>query len=122
VTWGRAVLLAAWAAAVSLCLSVVILADAGQQTREFAVVGRDYAFAPATIEVRENDIVRVVFRAVDVPHAFTIDEFRIAKRAAAGQAVVIEFRADRSGRFEIYCSLTADDRCRRMKGQLVVKP
>jgi heme/copper-type cytochrome/quinol oxidase subunit 2 len=117
----RAALLAAWAAALLFGLYVVIRADTGQ-TREFAVVGNEFVFAPRTLSVSQNDIVRVVFRAEDIPHTFTIDEYRIAKRAAAGQTVVIEFRADHPGRFEIYCSLTSDDRCRRMKGELVVKP
>jgi len=121
-TWLRAALLGAWASALLLCLGIVIRADAGQQAREFSVVGSDFAFAPPTIDVRQNDVVRVVFRADDIPHAFTIDEYRIAKRAAAGQTVVIEFRADRAGRFVIYCSLTTDDRCRRMKGELLVRP
>jgi cytochrome c oxidase subunit II len=119
----RTALHGVWTAAVLFCLCSIALRAAGRlQIREFTVVGNDFAFAPATIEVRQNDLVRVTFRAQDIPHTFTIDEYRIAKRAAAGQTVVIEFRADRAGRFEIYCSLTSDDRCRRMTGQLIVRP
>jgi heme/copper-type cytochrome/quinol oxidase subunit 2 len=119
----RAALPAAWAAVLFLLLCAEFT-HAGRrvQTREFSMTGNDFAFAPAMIEVHQNDLVRVTFQAQDIPHTFTIDEYRIAKRAAAGQAVVIEFRADRAGRFEIYCSLTTDDRCRRMKGQLIVRP
>jgi heme/copper-type cytochrome/quinol oxidase subunit 2 len=85
------------------------------------VTANDFAFSPARIEVRQNEIVRITFHAVDIPHTFTIDEYRIAKRAAIGQTIVFEFRADRPGTFPIYCSLTIDERCRRMKGELVVK-
>ena len=64
--------------------------------------------------------MKITFTAADIAHGFAIDEYRIAKRAAAGQTIVFEFRADRPGRFKIYCNLTADDRCRQMVGELVV--
>ena len=92
------------------------------QTHECDVVGRDFAFNPPRLEVRQNDLVRIRFRADDIPHAIAIDEYRINRRAGIGQTIVIEFRADRAGSFPIYCSLTADERCRRMKGELIVRP
>jgi nitrous-oxide reductase len=97
-------------------------AESRPATAEFTVTAKDFAFAPARLEVRQNDIVRITFRAVDIPHTLTIDEYRISKRAAIGQTIVFEFRADRAGTFPIYCNLTADQRCRRMKGTLVVTP
>ena len=54
-------------------------------------------------------------------HSITIDEYRISKRAAAGQSVVLEFRADRTGTVTFYCNMMQDERCRNMKGQLVVR-
>jgi cytochrome c oxidase subunit 2 len=91
------------------------------QTREFSVEGNQFAFSPARIEVQRNDLVKITFTARDVAHSFTVDEYRIAKRAGAGQTVVFEFRADRSGPFTFYCNLSQDDRCRSMRGELVVK-
>lgn len=89
--------------------------------REFSVTGRDHAFSPARIEVQRDDVVKVTFTAADIPHSFTCDSYRISKRAGAGQSVTFEFRADQTGTFEFYCNLSADDRCRGMKGQLVVR-
>jgi heme/copper-type cytochrome/quinol oxidase subunit 2 len=111
-------------AAVLLCSSFRAGPTAAQplQANECTVTANDFAFSPSRIEVRQGEIVRITFRAVDIPHTFTIDEYRIAKRAAIGQTIVFEFRADRAGSFKIYCNLTADDRCKRMKGELVVKP
>jgi heme/copper-type cytochrome/quinol oxidase subunit 2 len=117
----------------SVCLAVVLAVlfppwavaarwQGAERPREFAVVGRDFAYAPARIEVRQNEAVRITFTASDIAHGFAIDEYRIAKRAAAGQTIVLEFRADRPGRFRIYCNLTADDRCRQMVGELLVQP
>jgi cytochrome c oxidase subunit 2 len=97
-------------------------AAAQERVRTVEVTARRYAFAPDTIEVGQDELLRVVFTAEDVPHSFTIDEYRIAKRAEPGRPVRFEFRADRAGRFTYYCNLKSDDGCRDMRGTLVVHP
>jgi len=111
-------------AALLLCSSIRAESTSAPalQAHECTVTANDFAFSPSRIEVRQGEIVRITFQAIDIPHTFIIDEYRIAKRAAIGQTIVFEFRADRAGSFRIYCNLTADDRCKRMKGELVVKP
>jgi heme/copper-type cytochrome/quinol oxidase subunit 2 len=93
----------------------------GPQAREVAIKGDQFAFSPSQIDVQKDDLVKITFTAVDMPHSFTIDGYRIAKRAGAGQSVVFEFRADRDGEHVFYCNLAQDDRCRQMKGKLVVR-
>ena len=90
-------------------------------TREFTIDGDRFAFAPARLEVNKDDVVKITFTAKDIAHSFTIDNYRIAKRAAAGQTVTFEFRADQPGNHRFYCNLTTDDRCKRMEGTLVVR-
>ena len=103
-------------------LALASLAARNQgQVREFNVTGNANAFAPGRIEVQKDDLVKITFTAVDIAHSFTIDSYRIAKRAGAGQSVVFEFRADQPGTFTYYCNLTQDDKCRQMKGELVVR-
>jgi heme/copper-type cytochrome/quinol oxidase subunit 2 len=110
--------------AILLCSSSArdVSAAKALQEHEFTVTANDFAFSPSRIEVHQGEIVRITFHAVDIPHTFIIDEYRIAKRAGIGQTITFEFRADRVGTFGIYCNLTTDDRCKRMKGELVVKP
>jgi heme/copper-type cytochrome/quinol oxidase subunit 2 len=91
------------------------------QVREFAVVGNNHSFSPNRIEVQKDDLVKITFTASDMAHSFTNERYRIAKRAGKGQTVTFEFRADQTGTSEFYCNLSADDRCRDMKGTLVVK-
>ena len=91
------------------------------QVREFTIEGNQFAFSPARIDVQKDDLVKVTFTARDMAHSFTIDEYRIAKRAGTGQTVVFEFRADRTGPFTFYCNLSQNDRCRNMKGHLEVR-
>jgi heme/copper-type cytochrome/quinol oxidase subunit 2 len=54
-------------------------------------------------------------------HSFTIDDYRISKRANQGQTVTFEFRADKAGAFPFYCNLSFDEKCKDMKGTLTVK-
>jgi cytochrome c oxidase subunit 2 len=89
--------------------------------RDFAITGGQYAFRPNTITVERNDVVKIVFTAEDIAHSFTIDSYRISKRAGAGQSVTFEFRADQPGTFDYYCNLSLDSKCKSMRGRLIVK-
>ena len=116
--------LAAWSGAGSAApRAAVLAAQASSQPREVRVVARRYSYSPNRIEVQEGDLVKVTLETEDIPHSFTVDEpYRIAKRATPGRPVVFEFRADQSGSFQFYCNLTAEDGCRDMRGELVVRP
>jgi heme/copper-type cytochrome/quinol oxidase subunit 2 len=94
--------------------------DQAPVQRDVAVTAKKYAFEPGRIEVNQNDLVRVTLRSGDIPHSFTVDSYRIAKRVGTGQTVTFEFRADQAGTFPIYCNLRQEDGCRNMRGELVV--
>jgi heme/copper-type cytochrome/quinol oxidase subunit 2 len=96
--------------------------DAAQPQRAFAITASKYQFAPQKLEVDQNDLVKITLTAADIAHSFTIDDYRIAKRAGAHQTVTFEFRADRPGTFRFYCNLKQDERCKEMQGELVVHP
>ena len=70
----------------------------------------------------QGDLVTIELKTEDIAHSLTIDDYRIAKRINPGRPVTLEFRAERSGTFPFYCNLQIDDGCRRMRGELVVKP
>ncbi len=75
-----------------------------QSKREFSVSARRYAYTvdgrdEAQIRVALDDIVRVTFSAEDIPHSFTIDEYRISRRAEPGKPVTFEFHANQVGEF-----------------------
>jgi heme/copper-type cytochrome/quinol oxidase subunit 2 len=101
---------------------------AAQVKRDFAVSARKYEYRvgdqpDAVIKVRQDDLVRVRFTAEDIPHSFTIDEYRISRRAERGKPISFEFHANQVGTFRIYCNLTIDDRClRELQGTLIVEP
>jgi heme/copper-type cytochrome/quinol oxidase subunit 2 len=102
-------------------LSALLLRAQEGSERRFTVSAHKYAFSPERLEVQQDDVVRITFSTSDIPHSFTIDKYRIAKRVESDKPIVFEFRADQPGRFPIYCNLTADEGCKKMVGELVVK-
>ena len=95
--------------------------DQAPNRPEFTIVARDFHYSPERIEVTQDDLVKLTVRSEDVAHSFTIDEYRIVRRVAAGGTTTFEFRADRAGTFNYYCSLTSEPGHATMKGQLVVR-
>ena len=116
---------------VGVCLALVvtsIAAAVAQSKRDVAMSAKKYTFTisgadKAELKVDQDDLVRITLTSEDIPHSFTLPEYRIQKRVEPGKDVSFEFRADRPGRFDFYCSLT-NDRCRErgMVGSLIVTP
>ena len=107
---------------ISLAAAVATAQDQGPTEKPFAVRVRRFAFEPPRIEVNQDDLVKIELSTEDIAHSLTIDEYRIAKRVGPGHPVIFEFRADRAGTFPYYCNLQIEDGCRRMRGELVVRP
>jgi len=109
--------------ALAVVCSVGVLAQA---KRDFEVSAKKYRFtisgtdAPE-IRVSQDDLVRITLSSEDIPHSFTLPDYRIQKRVEPGRPVTFEFRAERAGRFDFHCSLT-NDNCREhgMAGTLIV--
>lgn len=111
-------------------LAILVLFGAiltAQARRDVTVSARKYAYRvddqdAAVIRARQDDIVRVTFSAEDIPHSFTIDEYRISRRAEPGKPSTFEFHANQVGEFRIYCNLAIDERCRtELHGSLIVE-
>lgn len=110
------------AALVVACLGAGVTAqDTAPNRRAFTVVARDGAFAPDRLEVVKDDLVTITLTSGDGPYSFAIDEYRLMKRTGAGQSITFQFRAARTGKFLFYCNLSSEERCRDMKGTLVVQ-
>jgi plastocyanin len=110
-----------------LVLSVMLLAaglaaqEPAQNRRDFTITARDHTFTPDTLEVTQDDLVKITLTSEDRPASFAIDAYRIIKRVAGHSSVTFEFRADQAGTFPFYCNLTKDPGCKEMKGILKVK-
>jgi cytochrome c oxidase subunit 2 len=103
-----------------LSFAGICLAEEPTEQREIKVIARKYAFEPKTITVRKGDHVRLVVTSEDVAHGIAIQEFNVDQRIDAKKSKVVEFTADREGRFRISCSVFCGDGHADMEGELVV--
>ena len=127
----RASGVALWVIAMALTVLVSgAVALVAQNKRDFGVTAKRYSFTvsgsdSSELRVTQDDLVKITFSAEDIPHSFTglgNNPYRIDRRAEPGKPVMIQFRADTPGTFEIGCSLTIDPRCQReMRAKLIVE-
>lgn len=118
-----------WAAWV--LLSVAVLGSHAQDAASAAgvagevgaikVTAKKYEFNPSVISVKKGEEVRLVITAVDRDHGFKLEAFNINQKLKKGEAVTIEFTADRPGTFPFQCSRFCGLGHGKMKGKLVVE-
>ncbi|MBI1969420.1 cytochrome c oxidase subunit II [Candidatus Woesearchaeota archaeon] len=103
--------------------SVVLPAEAPttQAPVEISVIAKRFSFSPDPIRVKKGDRVILKITSMDVEHGFAIPAFGINKPLPPGQEVVIEFTADKTGTFDVFCSVYCGTGHKGMKGKLVVE-
>jgi cytochrome c oxidase subunit 2 len=88
---------------------------------EFELTAVKYNFAPNVIRVKKGDRVKLVITAQDREHGFKLAAFHIDQRLPQGEAVTVEFTADRPGPFQFQCSVFCGMGHKKMTGQLIVE-
>jgi cytochrome c oxidase subunit 2 len=91
------------------------------ETREIAITAKKYEFSPSEIRVRQGEAIKLSITALDRKHGFKIETLDIDRELPKGEAVTVEFLADRAGVFPIACSKFCGLGHGKMKGQLVVE-
>src|SRR5262245_62779555 len=114
-------------AGISVPLVVLILSALCQAApggdppeREIKIQARKFEFSPKTITVSKGERVKLVVTSEDVDHGLAIREFNMDQAIKAKQTKVIEFVADKEGRFEFTCSVFCGDGHADMVGELIV--
>ena len=88
---------------------------------EFELTAVKYNFAPDVVKVKKGDLVKLVITARDREHGFKLAAFHIDQKLPKGEAVTVEFTADRAGIFPFQCSVFCGLGHKRMTGQLIVE-
>jgi cytochrome c oxidase subunit II len=88
---------------------------------EFELTAVKYNFAPNVVKVKKGDRVKLVITARDREHGFQLAAFHIDRRLPKGEAVTVEFTADRTGTFPFQCSVFCGFGHKKMTGQLIVE-
>jgi nitrosocyanin len=88
---------------------------------EINVVSYRYGFEPSTIIVNNGDIVRLVGETADNDHGLAISEYGINLLMLEGEIGTVEFTADKSGTFDMYCSVSCGTGHLGMLGTFIVE-
>lgn len=80
-----------------------------------------YAFKPGVIVVKKGEKVRIIAKSKDVTHGIKIKEYKIDQQLPPNQEKIIEFVADRAGKFNFACSVFCGFGHMKMHGKLIVK-
>lgn len=81
-----------------------------------------FEFDPSTIQVHQNQRIRIYLRSKDVTHGIRIDGYPIKIDVRPGQVKTLEFTATRAGSFRFRCSHACGYFHPFMIGKLTVKP
>ncbi len=88
---------------------------------EIDVVAERFSFSPNPIRVNYGDRVRLKIKSKDVTHGFALPDFNINKILNPGEITIVEFVADKKGRFGFYCSVPCGVGHAGMTGNIIVQ-
>lgn len=92
-----------------------------EQLKTIQVTAKKWSFNPNPIRVKQGDVVRLEITSLDVTHGFALPDFNIDEVIEPGKKVVVDFLADKKGKFSFFCSVPCGLGHSRMRGQLVVE-
>ena len=94
----------------------------GDEVTTIDVIASRFKFEPSIIPVAQGDRIRLRLRSADRDHQFAIKALRVkALIPKSGEAVTVDFVADRAGTFEFTCAEYCGIGHAAMKGRLVVR-
>ncbi len=101
------IVLAAWAAALSVAFGAAPLHFVGSQMEphEIVVTAKRFEFDPATITLKKGEPVELVLKSQDVPHGLKFRELGVEVKASKGKTGEVEFTPERIGEFVGHCSV-----------------
>jgi heme/copper-type cytochrome/quinol oxidase subunit 2 len=93
-----------------------------KQYREIKIEAYQFGFQPDVINVKKGENIRLIFTSRDVAHGvFITDGIDMAtKTFGRGQTEIIEFTANKTGTFNMQCSVYCGDGHPQMKGRIIV--
>lgn len=93
-----------------------------QQVKEITVLGTEYALEPKNLSFVKGERIKLIFvNNGNFSHNIVIDELRVMSNTIPdGQQAVVEFTADKTGSFKIYCSV-GNHMALGMEGQVEIK-
>ena len=122
VRWWSLLAVVAAAAAPTIALGQARGRSAEPTARHVRLEARQFAYAPAVIDVNLGDRVTLDFVATDVVHGLFVDGYGLSVEGDPGRTARLSFVADRPGTFRLRCSVPCGALHPFMIGKLRVRP
>lgn len=94
---------------------------AAGETRVIAMTVTDWEFSPSSIIVKQGEKVQIALTGEKGIHGFAIPELGINVRVEAGKTITVDIPTERTGTFNIRCSVPCGAGHSAMKGSIVVQ-
>ncbi|MEK6727848.1 MAG: DUF1573 domain-containing protein [Candidatus Omnitrophota bacterium] len=88
--------------------------------RLIKVIASKYKFTPDPIVIKSGEKARLSITSVDITHGLAISEFNVNAVIRPKETAVVEFVADKEGKFKIFCSVYCGPGHSHMQGTLTV--
>jgi plastocyanin len=103
------------------CLTGTSNSKQGQGVLELKVELTNFRIKPSTLRVEKGDFVRIIVNNLEGEHNIYISGYDLRTMVSNSTTPqILEFKADRAGKFEIWCEVR-DHRNKGMTGELIVQ-
>ncbi len=92
-----------------------------KESKIFYVTASMWEYYPSEITVQEGDHVVIMLTSLDVHHGFYLEAWNISADLLPNQTVIIDFTADKVGKFEYYCTVYCGIGHPDMRAHIIVK-
>ena len=75
------------------------------ETKTINVTAKKFAFEPASVTVKKGTKVKLSIKSIDVAHGFSLPDFNVNATLEPKKTTVVEFTADKTGTYNIFCSI-----------------
>lgn len=96
-------------------------ADAEQPVKKIRMYAENWKWVPNTITVKQGTLLKIEVRNIDSPHRFDQKDYGLKVALPEDETVMIEFVADKPGKFKWKCGRPCGNGCPKMRGTLIVE-
>ncbi len=95
--------------------------EMGSEVKEINLEAYKFGYSPERIVVKKGEVVKLLATSRDVAHGVSIKEYGINEKVEKGKVNNIEFVADKTGEFDILCSVYCGAGHHSMKAKFIVE-
>ncbi len=96
-------------------------AEPGATPRVIKLAAENWQFTPNAVSAKQGEKVTLELTGVSGTHGFSVPELGINVTVIEGQTVTVELPTDKTGTYELFCSIPCGEGHKDMKGTVVIE-